>query len=796
MNRLIKIIMQSYKKDWNTRIVFFCFMFISLILIEGISFFIDFDQKNKTYEATELYGEYNFGISGISYKDSLQIAKDSKYLDRCIYHIEASDSYTIIQASVNYSELSNYKLSEGSFPDNTSEILCERSYLEEKGLEFQEGEQLSIELNGTDYYVSGIVVGNEYDSSGNIDVPVFVTCFDEAQYNDDIYHILLVSKDVDYMNDVTELLAKTSISENQIFYNYNKLSYAGINKYNKSTDYIRNILSYLRPIVFILTLVVSISVLNIFSQKLNKNSNIYASLGVKKRQMGLAYLFLINEMAFLAFFVVNILLLLFNYLVCERMNNTRLFLYSQFGHYIIWSGAFILVADLIAVYIFMKNFNGNIAANIENGEKLVNRNREKSYLIKAKVPLLAMAKRNVTANKYIHVITYFAMSLMIALLIIFSYFIQMFFISKDSNHYDYRLDFVYSTNKELLYGKDSIQNKYEEMQDSEFFELSSIYYVSSQLDVLKSEVSSDYINYLCSLSTDYSVMFDSIDGGDISIPFIVVGTNEDSLRSIYGYNGTKADLSDDQCIIVENVSAPNNSNFKIGLSIGNSVSIATLDDKPLEIVDTLDDLKIDLGIKSYYTPVVFVNMDNYLKLTQISYPTKIYFNTDQNQSSIDEFFYKTPGIKVINLSDEKAITQKNKIISYTVSYGIYMLICILIFTITYIGMVSKYNKEKQQVAMLKILGFSHRKTVLMICYGYIKIFIEAMILGVFVGIAGCYVLYLNIRINLFYYIFTIPFNAILVSILYFIGMIFILLCVMVKIISSENIQNLLKKDVI
>lgn len=771
-NSIYRVIRKCLWKKIHIKYLLLITFVVSLTFVEFYTNYLVTKNDIAIQEGYKEYGEFQFQISGLTYDKALIISQEKDMKKTCIYsaqYVVNENAYTYY-INTDFFDFSNVKLSEGKFPEKENEIMCEKKYLYKKGLEFSSDSITKIEYNGKEYIVSGVVSINDIGVTMNLYIPVL---FLNYNTNKDLVkdNILACMTDTDKYTKISDYLrVKYEILEDNLIYNNNVLSYAKVNEYNKSTD-VFNPLRYIVLIVsFALFILIVSNIIVIVTKKIKNETMIIRALGIRIKTIEIEFEKIILKILvtadIIAFIVLGIALNCYYHKVEYSPDVIRtivLMVCIAVLHHIL--------VLIVAFLSFRKHCSGTIHKAVSNIDDVsIHSKNMKSRLYGKKLPFLKVAKLSVSMNKTRQILSVLVITISVVAITVFNYISQYIFDLEENDSYDYRIDYEYSDIKETLFGSDEIKSVYKDMlARTDIFDIYPIYYSQVSVELNKSDVSDQYKNYYAELSNENYLKFVVNKTGSYSDRFIFIGADEAILKKVYCCD--YGQLADDECIVVESVSTPNNTSFPVGIKVGTKLQSRYMDienecEKSSEwkVVDIVDSINIAIP-NTYYKCYVIVNMKNFEKFELYNYPQLIYFNDKHNDyDNIHEYFKGITDINVVNIADENEQIKEQRFTSTVILYLLLILLLVLLAINTIISLLDRYDMNRRKFAMLKAIGIGNSKLYLIQLYDYYRTIFTSLILGTILSYIVCYLVYLRIRNELFYFIFKFSYSDLLLPV--------------------------------
>lgn len=782
------LLLKCFWKKINLKILLSLVFLISTLFISIFTSYLYTKNKVAINKGYEKYGKYQFQIFGVDKETLEQISMEPKIKDSCMYACDflTQEGTFLYYISEEFFDFSNVSIVRGRFPENSNEILCEQKFLYKNGLEFEE-ENTYITVDGIKYKVSGIIYIDSVHNATYTYNPVMFLNLEQYELIIDNFEIACMTNSYEYVSIAEEIFGKYGVSKENYSYNNSVLTYAEVDKYNKSTDIFNTIKYIIHIVAFFMLVFISANIITIMKKKIKSDSAIIHTLGITyntiKNQFLKIIVILLLLVSVIAFLIAGIL--------------KHIYFYDYIDMYIILAS--ILFFDSVIIIVTSLNRISDRKRdkdNISNIEDVSVRGKQKSILHGKKIPFLAMAKCNMRLNRRRHFISIVIVSVSIIFIATFNYISEYIFEFEPNDKYDYRIDYEYSNISDIMYGSPEINEMYNKMcQAPEWFELIPIYYCKTNVKLDKSNISEEYKEYYAGISNDYYVKFYVNTTGKYTDDFIFIGADENQLRNLY--KSSYGRLKDDECIIVENVSTPNKTGFNVGLDVGKEIQYNYVGDDEenpniLRVVEHIEKLEVDIPNTDYKVYVI-VNMDVFQKLEFFEYPQMIYFNDlKDNEKLVYEFFKGVQDISVVNIEEKNALVRSNLIKTTILVYGLTIVLVILLAVNTIISLIDRYDYNERKMAMMKAMGINNTRLSLILSYDYLSTIGKSLIVGVLGSIFACYISHKKLCDVMYYFVFKIPISKILMPIVLVVSILLIAVIPTIFKIRNMNINKSLQ----
>ena len=763
---ITSVLLKSFFREIKPFPLLFIVAIISLLFIGGYKGYRVYTEEKNLKSAQELYGKYTLTVNYLTSDEMKNIEKFcSDYETVAIYQKNLSTSNGLmIYGTREVFDISNLELLQGSLPKNNNQIVCEQKYLTQQGITFSEEQDLYIELDGTNYIITGTMCVNNNIHIEGYYMPQFFFDYTSASFekNSENYSLYIATPTQEKAYELkSQIVKKYNIEENNIAFNNSVLIYTGTTESGDSSDIILSVCDKLFYLILVLLTIIFTSVISMRYKKMKATTDIYIKLGISKKTLLIvASLFIIGF--FLISMFVDIIILIFVLSLVKA--NVEIIKQP-----IIFMTLSMMLSIFSTILAFSNTLNDKLSLKSCNlpPKQIKNSAKHNSELINTKYPFLRIAQINIITNKKRYILSVIGTVITIVILSLFLYSTNYINIDQGEYKYDYRVDYVYDSMADSYTGSKEIYDKYTEIISSELFDVYPIYYKNHTLKINKNCMNKDYIKFLKNSSTEAFMELEHIDNKPFSTRFIIIGADEEQLKTVFGLK-EQYSLKDNECLLVNYVNTPNGKGFSTGLSKGEVLTVSHYDysicesgveaDFKLKIKNIVEE--IDFSIQdSFYYPIIIVNKSVFNKISpfEYDYPQLLYLNSKTNsKAEINDFFKGASGMLLTDLTEIKSMITEQKITSSTSIFVMCILLIFILATNSSLNIINKFDYERKQIATLKAIGINNKYLVFNLAYEYIITIVQSIIFGSIFSFLACYIVYFYIREKVFYFVFEIP----------------------------------------
>lgn len=737
----MKTIRMVYKSFSKPRKYFILLASLIGVAIAFISFIDSYSYLSYELQFSDrVYGNYTGTISEADYDldEICSVLDDDKNTEFYIpFYSEYISNYPpIYHYGVNedFWDKTEFELIEGKLPQTDNEAAFEKKFLIQKGFAPDNMIGNTIEINETNYYITGIYTRN-------------------LLYND----LLDVTYIITALNQVPNALIlkfKDSMIGDNCFIKSNMNVQIEMNP----NDYIKNgeriSFNYFHSIIFVILLISTIFIVShciaLIMRNHRKHISIYDLIGVPKRRIwialsskliisalcGIIIAIIIYSISFIIITVIfksicdlSLADIIKNIPVSLLVINLFLYLCALI--------VFMIIRSWIAVFISKIN-------DAKNEVRIRTNKRVKNF--SPYISSSRIARRHLNVSLFSNIFTMLTLSVVIT-----TYVLTGMFIEKSSSHYEIYEGYDYEvlplkdfgTDKYIPYdlfcnseevntenynANDSTQQylqylsettmKYIEEQEKEvqsFLEAKKddteyllLYNFSMKYDIPIKYISTETITYL----REYTDAHDDILNGNKTVPLniVIIGLSDEELVDI-GSDYNISELENNQCILFTKFTDNVNVEKQLLYNTGDTL---TLGEKSIDIVLTKSKYS-NKFIDTDDSIVICVSEDFYAELYGIKTPSAIYFKVNDNmKNSFETDLSFMEYIKFTDLNEsiqaERLEICQDKL--YVTSMIFMLVFCVFSCLLTIYMRCVMFEKEYSTFNALGLPSFFSRMVVL------------------------------------------------------------------------------------
>ena len=793
-NRIDGLVIKSYIKKKDVCIYMIIISIVTMLIINVLNTSLFISGENLKKYAKEQYGLYKYQI----YEQSYDLVNKIKN-DPLVYEAAYSQSYLteeeyVLSCEEGYLKLLGIDVIKGKFPVNENEIMCNVSYLYSLGYKYDEMIGATVNINDTNYIVTGLVAYgalDEFEFTGRI--IVYNIKFKDLSLK---YEIAVNTKSDNFNEEKNKVLKKYNISKEYYIDNGAYLHMANRNNEDKPILLLKAGYIILWGIIFAMLFLTN-SIIFLIFDRIKKINSVYYRIGLKKDKI-----FKCLIKTFSIFYVVStVICIATSFVVSEvySFDNKRNFLLSGLKLNIIYA----LVLAAYTIYLIRKKiYKENVL-----GYNLANKKIVRKNTLMPKENLYSQIADNIKVfskvKKFIMILPLVFSGLLFIVSLYYIYNAKTYF--KETNPYDYQL--IYKGNDVDLYQIDDynciIEDLEEEINADNRMKILPVYLNDQQLVYIKrSALSSKYINVLKNSDIEIKKQVDRQEA-NIYTKIAVLAMDEKYIDQIGIDKNTYNLLNDGECILISKVNSYGLGKIKTGLQKHDKIKLNLYDNGKqkqyeLNIVDVYDDIDLDIENDNNLIKI-FVSKDwflkNYEASISYSFPRILYLKTNGNEEIINSVKgYPSIYIKDINENNKEIESYTSAV--YTVAFLIISLVMIITMLNIIMIIVNRMYDIKKVSNILKIVGVRDSKIIKVFIYDIRKIFLSSYIVTTLISMILCYPILTGVDVNIVEFVrYYYPYKYLLaLGIIYFVLYQFLILIFRNKIVNGEIMRELKEEN--
>ena len=806
-----RMIREAMWRQMRPKVLFLGIVLICGTFLIGIDLYRSISTYKNIKKAEDRYGDWQV-VYQMESEEAGQILCESETTEyaykRYLEDLQTTKGQMWIAAMEESSmEHEGTHLVEGRFPSAADEVLCSREYLLRNGLDFGAGREPvvhieRIEVNG-DYSpeIITIMPGEEEPERKEVRNRTLIDTYKIVGiYESTSYHatsgVIYFIRNLEYykpraelLYDRTELRMKPEYQPwTDLFLvvrypkykgygqypedafaeyggrgiaaygvNASVLEYSNIDMFGRSKSAALRLVDSIKYIMAALMAALITAVIIVTSSPVKKSVNLFHALGIALKELILCQFWMAFRLIVSTAMVFSALDFIVSYIVIQKASWIETVSDSLRSLSVIWAFV-IMCAALYSLYLlrFYHKRSWNAADSLQVKKKMKTPKTD-SELIRYKKPFMRLADKNRRMNGGERFIRVVSLAVTMGIVSFLLYFMPTTGIGYPINDYTHRIEFYRTNTFDIMQSKtEAMEDAYHRLvSETEGYKIYSYYGEHQTLQVAKSSLSEEYIDYLMETKQDAIYEFRYSGTKNYNMAIRVLFADSEILKKTYRLTDVEVPKQG-ECILVRNVGIPGEPTYATGLSVGDVLKDpfeGEYGDCPdLTITQVVDN--VDLPYKRMYgEQMIIISKEEGIKrFDRVDCPDYIFFSvTDpEAESKINSILSGVADMDLLNIEEEIRKEKQDSIEFATLMTALFVLLMALVFCHLLLTMWSKVNEERPQSAALYALGVPMRIIKKSIFLEYGEILLEASVLGVVLGYVAGFLVRLYIRENYFY----------------------------------------------
>lgn len=859
MDVLKKLSIRNLKLNKKRTISTIIGIILSTALICGVFTLVSSFRETLVQNAINEYGYYHIKLSDLKDEDietienNRDIGKVVKVNEMGYAKLDGSENeykpyVNILSLNEDSFNQLKFKLLEGSFPENSNEILISKHIIDNGKVNLKVGDTITLDagsrmdlegniLNSSEpYNISGENISNQKEYTfkivGKIDRPNYnFENYDDPGYtvittglsseSKDVY--LTLSNPKEYKTTIPELLGAKDYDEIESrIYEYNENLKALKYEYELNDELLRwevfavsdtNISMLYSVSAVVSAIIVFTSVFcirNSFSISVMEKIKMYgmlASVGATKKQIRKNVIFEALLLGVIGipigiisgFFAIWVLLKIVNSLIGEYL---LVYVDGILFHVSIISVIISILLGIITIYLSAIS-SARKASKVSPIEQLRNSKEIKLNSKKLKSPKIiqkifktggVLAYKNLKRSKKKYRTTVISIAVSVAIFIAMNAMINNAF-GYASNYYK---DYDYNVK---LYLNDNKDNKDTLKKIKNLDSVDTVFTLYSCKDYLKiSDLSKVNLKDVTIVQGSY---YDSetkkyVETEDSYVQLIIQGLDTESFKKYAKKAGLKYEDVKDKGILQDNYSYYNSDtktqkteriyNYK-----KNDFIKGKYDGKSCQIqIGGITDKPVYGLEESYFSGGVLIV--DYSKYTDLEWTSVVItLQSNNSKKTIEEIEKIDPDSYAYNIEEQVREQRAMILVIKIFLYGFIGVITLIGVTNIFNTVTSNIELRSKEFAMLKSIGMTKKEFNRMVNLETLFYGTKSLIYGIILGLIGTLAIYKAFSIGFDLGVF-IPIKAIIISMIFVYILIFIIMRYSVKKVNKQNIIETIRKD--
>lgn len=795
------LLLSSILKYRKYFVTVFVTCLISVILVSCFLILMETSKANATKNAHETYGKYHITVSGVS-DQIIRNIENAEFVKDFLIINEKADSYNgynfrIVYAPKKYVEFTNAKLIQGTFPSSENEILTEKWFLFQMGIDESKmvGSRIVLpdfkenSMKNKEYVVTGIISENSvFESKGRKNNPLIVFPYEKLELGCTI--LLQIKDEVGYKGYLNKIVQTYNLNDNNYTENRNLITALGMGDVGKDIKLAeKTIFIILALIIFLASAVTIYNSINILLNKCIEAIGVFKALGVAAIDINLSILLSVAVVMILgnlvglgAGILISKGLISFIFQTFASANQVERLVIP--GWNLIFIICLFITMGLFAILPLLYRLTTTTPANALKGIKtgVFSKNKIKNRSNRlfpegTKIFRLRLAFNNIGFNRNRQIMTIMSLSVSVFLLVTVVYFIKTNQASFGKyTGMDYRVEFI---DKELL-------SEVEQLEQQKTFDalmkLSKDYFVYpcfervSKIKINKDLISKPHKEFLSQNSDDRLRLEDRIKT-TIDIPIIILGFTNEQMKDLLKNEGMIQYplLGENEAIMIDNTLSPHGlKGFPVNINKGDDidVSIDQFNNKSTELKTIDAKFKIkhisnSLNINPINTNAIciIISQDMFKKYYAVDLPETVYVKLlSKSEAACTNLSNLITGTNVLTLYNQAEEEVDLKRSSYMNSF-IFILIFFITIVVTAINTATtvfmRIQLREKEYAMLRAIGLLPSSLKVIIAYEMMILVSMGLLFGYIFSIIATKIMHSHFKRMIGNYMYQIPFEILL-----------------------------------
>ncbi len=753
ISRMLRCMIRRKWKKRGLPAILICLFFF---LLATVPIMVGLTQEYLYQRNVQLYGRFDVSYEGLSLDETEIMRSDPAVTDsvRMWYDVIPGfigDKY----ANILYAEptllngISNFTLHEGRLPSAENEILCDTIF---RTAYPDMIEHDLVKLGEKTFQIVGTFASESDETYHTLYTPLFIAGFDASSYQQAQSMMLLqFSGDTQSKRflEIQNFIARNHITA-QESYNHTALGGAFMQPNGKPEPFLGTVY---RGIMLVLTGIGCIFVVLCFwlsLQNLRREIQISSAVGISKKDLLQGLVSVILQIVLTGVSIATLLSLTVIGICCRYMQipfpATVCRNLPQYAIALLP----VLLCMMIIILLTGKLFPKNTAAALGNRSQIRTSRRvykEKSILERTRIPFIRIAKQ----NDQLRPIQKFLSVSVVALSVCLTASILFLFSAFDTNSaeelYDFRIRYSFLDNMESIIGSKRLEQSYAKLKEQSDTEVFPFFTEVVQAVLKKNDVSEAYRDYQSARSTEYQKQFALHSSAFYDEKVLLVGTDPDTLRRMFGVNDYPDGVPSGQCIVVDQVMSKNAGRVSVGIQTGTQITLKPnyfcTESRDFQVAAIASKLPFYDGIYEGMI-LLLLNEQDYQDYNSILYPTSLYVNTS-DPVQLESFIAEQPEMRLVDLRETRRIALETKLLILLVGIGILNGLLAIIWVCCYFVLQDQTERMRGQYAMMQAVGIPFRNIALINIYSIVDLYCKSVVIGVLLSIMSCFGIWIMIR---------------------------------------------------
>ena len=228
---------------------------------------------------------------------------------------------------------------------------------------------------------------------------------------------------------------------------------------------------------------------------------------------------------------------------------------------------------------------------------------------------------------------------------------------------------------------------------------------------------------------------------------MLVGTDPDTLRRMFGVNDYPDGVPSGQCIVVDQVMSKNAGRVSVGIQTGTQITLKPnyfcTESRNFQVAAIASKLPFYDGIYEGMI-LLLLNEQDYQDYNSILYPTSLYVNTS-DPVQLESFIAEQPEMRLVDLRETRRIALETKLLILLVGIGILNGMLAIVWVCCYFVLQDQTERMRGQYAMMQAVGIPFRNIAFINIYSIVDLYCKSVVIGVLLSIMSCFGIWIMIR---------------------------------------------------
>ena len=682
--------------------------------------------------AQERYGTYQFCVLDQNIDVLQEMSLETQVKESCTVTTEQIQweygEIYVYHGDEKLFSLLPYQLTEGRFPAEENEILCDGNLLQQMGVNQEElAKEPMISLGGKQYKICGKIYKNTDETNSYINEYDIIMAPQKNIKNADIY---VHTNAVNYKNIKEEWIKKYQIQDEYLYDNETLLSYVGINDAGDFTGMKSGILFFLNILLYT-TVFLFLSLLFVLCRKKYGDiEEVLHALGISEYVGNIVFLLLEGIVFAISYLLLGMMKLYHAGIMC--------------GFAVLILG-FSVCSDMAVCmkHKVMQRRTKKSRKRNKTRKQTGEETSKNSVLLHSKNIYRSVARQNRLRQRGRNAIFVFLSVMGIMVLSITAYCLNLIYKTVDEKNYDYQLEFKYKDMRELEDGKEEYEQLYKQiMEETEAYQAFPLFYDMRYVKVDKECVSKEQKEYLRKQSQSFVSEEHNENKNYYTLQIMMLSGDLQEIEKMFQMDFKTEHLQPGECIAISRIKNISGRMYENGMKQEAKLTAGILQGEDMteyeiKIKETSQYMNMFLS-EGYDMPVVILAEEDFKKMTRKTYPPLIFVNGEKEL--VNQKLLGLPGVVLTDLKQERqeidSIKKENQRYIQMFYLIFFLMICVQMVMMLY----DQYFCFKKPYAYLYTIGLSERQILCIYRYQNSSLMKKVWILGSVLSLCATYMI--------------------------------------------------------